>query len=336
VVGGAFLVTHVLTYLVPLHTAATHDISDLAQYLDGLRASVGEIIVVDGSDPSTFLAHRNALHLGIDMYPPDERTVNGKVGNVVTGLRRARYEKVVIADDDVRYTPAQLAQVAARLDEDDVVRPQNYFDALPWHAYFDTARTLFARATGGDWPGTLGVRRSLALPGYAGDTLFENLELVRTIRARGGTEAVALGLFVARHPPSTRHFASQQIRQAYDEFARPVRLVVSLAALPLVASLLVRRRVRPAVAALLSAMVVAEAGRRRAGGHRVFPFATTLLAPFWLLWRSGCSWLAVGARLRGGVRYRGTRVRRAASPRYRRRRRVTRASSSRARFHRGA
>ena len=68
--------------------------------------------------------------------------------------------------------------------------------------------------------------------GYDGDVLFENLELVRTITAAGGAEAVPLGLYVRRMPPTTSHYWSQRVRQAYDEFARPVRLVVWLSVAP--------------------------------------------------------------------------------------------------------
>ena len=310
---GPVVATRVLTYLVPLRTGADDDISELADYLADLRANVGEIIVVDGSDPCVFAQHRARFHPEVVVMTPEYVTPNGKVGNVVTGLRHARFENVVIADDDVRYRPAQLRQLTERLAVADIVRPQNYFDVLPWHARFDTARTLIARATGGDWPGTLAVRRSLALPGYAGDVLFENLELVRTITARGGVEAVALDLYVARRPPSTRHFVGQQIRQAYDEFARPVRLALALAVVPAIA--LSRRPARTAAAIAALSWAAAETGRRRAGGRRVFPARTALAAPAWVAERAVCAWLAVGTRLaRGGVPYGGAVMRRAATP----------------------
>ncbi|MGC1209687.1 MAG: hypothetical protein WA890_00225, partial [Micromonospora sp.] len=57
---------------------------------------------------------------------------------------------------------------------------------------------------------------------------------------------------------------------------------------------------------------VAELGRRRAGGARVFPAHTALAAPLWVLERGVCSWLALGRRLRGGVPYAGALVREAA------------------------
>src|SRR5918911_162822 len=92
-------------------------------------------------------------------------------------IRRAQPapdERVVIADDDVRYDEESLARVVDALDRADVVRPQNYFDPLPWHACLDTARTLLNRISGGDWPGTLAVRRSrlMSTNGYDGNVLF--------------------------------------------------------------------------------------------------------------------------------------------------------------------
>jgi len=50
------------------------------------------------------------------------------------------------------------AGCASRIDETtglplagaDLVGPQNFFDPLPWHARWDSARTLLNRASGGD------------------------------------------------------------------------------------------------------------------------------------------------------------------------------------------
>jgi hypothetical protein len=143
--------------------------------------------------------------------------------------------------------------------------------------------------------------------------MFENLELVRTVRAAGGREVLALDLHVARRPPTSAHFRRQQIRQAYDEFARLPRLVVSLAVLPLGVCAVVSRQWRAVGCAALAVTTAAEVGRRRAGGRRVFPASSSLLACPWVVWRSACSWAALIAFTRGGVTYRGTRVRRAAT-----------------------
>jgi hypothetical protein len=230
---------------------------------------------------------------------------------------------VVIADDDVRYEPAGLRRVVELLADADVVRPQNYFRPLPWHARWDTGRMLINRGIAADFPGTLALRRSTVLGagGYDADVLFENLELMRTVEAVGGTVRHAPDLFVRRIPPSARHFAGQRVRQAYDSSAQPGRLAAELALLPAVAAALARRRPAAVAALLAGALVVAERGRRRHGGTAHFPPSCTLFAPLWLAERAVCAWLAVLVRWRGGVHYAGTRFRRSASsPRHLRRR----------------
>jgi hypothetical protein len=305
-----------LSYVLPLRTAAGEPVDELAGYLRWLVAEVAEVVVVDGSDPEVLEDHRRAFPPEAVVVPPDERTPMGKVGGVVTGVRLAACDAVVVADDDVRYDAGSLRRVLEVLAGADVVRPANHFDPLPWHARVDTGRILLNRVLGGDWPGTLGVRRErlLAAGGYDGAALFENLELVRTVRAAGGTEVVAQDVHVRRLPPTTAHFLGQRVRQAYDEFARPWRLVTSLAVLPTVALLAARGRRRAVVAGAAAVVAAAEVGRRRDGGRPVFPASSSLLAPVWVLERAACSWLALWARLRGGVPYRDGRLRTAANP----------------------
>lgn len=306
------------TYIVPLKLAHPALSGEFDAYLRRLAEHL-EVIVVDGSPPCVFSVHAHAWGAVVRHLPPDPDLVTpmGKVGGVLTGLRHASHEALVIADDDVYYDLPALERVVALLDRAHVVRPQNYFDPLPWHARWDTARTLLNRVTGGDWPGTLAVRRSVlrVTGGYAGDVLFENLELVRTVRAAGGRECVPLDLYVRRRPPSTRHFWSQRIRQAYDEWARPLRLLMWLAVLPLTLVAVARGRPLRLVAGAGIVMSLAECGRRRACGAAIFPVTSTLLAPLWLLERTTCSWLALGARLfYRGMPYRSTVLPRAATP----------------------
>jgi hypothetical protein len=307
-----------LTYILPIKSPAPDTTEDLAAYLRWVAARA-ETIVVDGSPPAVFATHAAAWgHAVRHVRPaPGLATPMGKVGGVLTGVRLASHERLIIADDDVRYDAESLARVARALETADVVRPQNYFEPLPWHARWDTGRVLLNRVTGGDWPGTLGVRRSVLLEtgGYDGRVLFENLELVRTVLAAGGREAVLLDAFVRRRPSSARHFWSQRVRQAYDELARPWRLAAQLAVLPAAITLGVRGRWKTLAAGAVAVAGAAELGRRRAGGARVFPASAALLAPAWVAERAVCSWLAVAVRLTfGGVPYRGTVLRHAATP----------------------
>ena len=311
-----------LTYLLPMKSAVPNTSAELAAYL-GWLTERAETIIVDGSPPVVFAAHaeswRDAIHNGLRHAPPaaDLVTPMGKVGSVLTGVRLASHERIIIADDDVRYDDLTIERVATALETADVVRPQNYFDPLPWHARWDTGRMLLNRLTGGDWPGTLGVRRSVlrATGGYDGDAMFENLELVRTVLAAGGREATLLDVYVLRRPSTTRHFWSQRVRQAYDEFARPGRLAIQLVLLPAVVALAAAGRWTMLLTGIIALAFAAEAGRWRGGGRRVFPVSASLLAPVWAAERALCSWLALGARIcLGGVPYRGKVLRHAATP----------------------
>jgi len=304
-----------VSYVLPI-AAQTPQNRALGGYLRRLSRIVDDVIVVDGSPKETFEVHARAWSSHVRHLRPAIRTTNGKVGGVMTGVGAALHDEVIIADDDVRYRRTELTRMLALMQTHDVVRPQNFFDPLPWHARWDTARTLLNRLGDGDWPGTLGVRRSMLLTagGYSGDVLFENLELVRTMRAAGGREAVPLDLFVARRPPEAAHFLSQRSRQAYDEWARPRRFAAQLALLP--AGVLIGRQ-GPGwlLAAAIGAMAAAEIGRRAGRGRAVFPPSSALWTPLWLAERAVTSWMALSMRLfLGGVRYRDTRLRAAATP----------------------
>ena len=307
-----------VTYILPIKSSAPETSSELRAYIAWI-AERTEVIVVDGSSDEIFAAHEREWGAGVRHVAPAPDLISpmGKVGGVLTGLRLASHEAIVIADDDVRYDDESLAQVVAALATADVVRPQNYFEPLPWHARWDSGRMLLNRLTGGDWPGTLCVRRSRlqATNGYDGSVMFENLELVRTVLASGGRERVLYGAYVLRRPLTTRHFWSQRVRQAYDEIARPTRFVVQLAVLPIVLALVITHHWIAIAIGAAAIVAAAEIGRRREGATRVFPASTPLFAPLWLAERAVCSWLALGARIfLGGVPYRGTILHRAATP----------------------
>jgi hypothetical protein len=302
-------------YLLPLKASADDDLHELAEYVAGLSRRL-PVIVIDGSDPETF-AQNAALFNGVTHTAPrpDLRCANGKVAGVLTGFGLAASDKVVIADDDVRYESAELDRVELLLDGADVVIPQNYYAPLPWLARWDTARILVNRALpSGDYPGTLGVRLTdrMRRLGYDGDVLFENLELIRSVLADGGRAVVARDVFVRRLPPATDHFLGQRVRHAYDSLAQPARLAVELALLPVVLVGLRYRRLLWSMVAV--SMTIAEAGRRRAGGAAYFPAGSVLFAPVWLAERAGCAWIALARRVvLGGTTYSGRRVRRAAT-----------------------
>jgi hypothetical protein len=304
-------------YVLPLrwsHEISGREAADLGEYLSWLSTLV-DVTVVDGSPQKVFDRHRrlwlaDVRHLRPEPWPGR----NGKVGGVVTGIRASRHENVIIADDDVRYAAPELQAVLSALSDSDLVRPQSVFSRHTWHTRWDTGRSLVNRAFGHDYPGTHGVRRSafLAMGGYDGDVLFENLELARTVASQGGLVRDLPGTFVTRLPPTTSQFWSQRIRQAYDSFGQPWRLVAELSLLP---SLFLTLRLAPWALGCWAvvAVLVAELGRHKEGGARVYPSGSSLWVLPWLLERCLCVWLALGQRAQGGARYGGTRIRRAAT-----------------------
>lgn len=300
-------------YVLPLRWSDDGGLEELSEYLRVLAGWV-EVTVVDGSDGPRFDAHGRAWPF-VRHMPPGVPGANGKARGALTGIRSSRHERIVIADDDVRYDRATLESLVALLDDVSFVRPQNVFDPAPWHARWDTGRTLVNRALGGDFSGTVALRRSaMRGRGYDTDVLFENLELERTIQARGGRVLVARHIYVTRRPPEARRFVEQRVRQAYDDFAQPMRLVRELLILPLTVFAAIRGGGRAVLAGTLAVIALAEVGRRRAGGARVFPASAALWAPAWAAERAVTVWLALMVRLRGGVTYRGTRLWRAATP----------------------
>jgi hypothetical protein len=285
------------------------DVADLAAYL-GRVVRWCDVTVVDGSPGPEAAARRAAWPEEVRVVPPDPRWAgaNGKVTGAMTGIATARHPVVVIADDDVRYGYDELVAVVKALRLADVVVPQNVPTEWPWWVWWESGRMLLNRAVDVDWPGTMGCRRDtvLAAGGWSPDVLFENLEMARTVEAAGGSVVHRPDILVRRRPPSRRHFLRQRVRQAYEDAASPVRWALGLATMPVL--LVVGRRARALVALAATVVAVAEAGRRRSGGRKAFPPWAPVAAPLWVLERGICSWLALGVRLRGGVRYHGRRL----------------------------
>jgi hypothetical protein len=300
-----------LAYVLPFRSSDEESLDSLTEYLTWLAPRV-DVIVVDGSDARVFAENHRVWGSLVTHIAVREGLAfkNGKVSGVTTGIEYSRREKVIVADDDVRYDQEGLERMGELLEAYDLVRPQNYFDPSPWHALWDSGRTLLNRAVSADYPGTLGLRREMfvAAGGYDGDVMFENLELIRTIEVAGGTCLSAPDLYVRRVPPSTRRFLSQRSRQAYDDLAQPVKAVAFLAFWPVLKRLQHRRRWWALTVVACGAVIVAEKGRRSHGGTRLFSPVASAAAPLWLLERASFIWVALAQRMTGGVRYRGERI----------------------------
>lgn len=298
-------------YILPLKWSHGAQDGQMTAYLRDLSGWV-DVTVIDGSPPAVFAAHRRKWAAMVRHVPPAGPVLpNGKVHGVLTGLALSRHERIVIADDDVRHTRESLRRMHDLLEHAEVVRPQNHFTHLPWHARWDTARSLVNRAWGSDYPGTLGVRAGALAHGYRGDVLFENLELIRTVKANGGREIRADDFFIERLPPTARHFWRQRVRQAYDSQAQPLRLAAELALLPALA--LQARRPLGYALWIAGAIGTAAVGRCRNQGSLGFGATAPLWAPLWVAERAVAAWIALGHRADGGMPYAGARLKDAAS-----------------------
>ena len=150
-------------------------------FLSGSAALLSACATVPRREACTPLAPVNV--------DPARVTAMGKVGGVMTGVVLAAHDHVLIADEDVVYTEAELERVDRWLDEVDMVRPQNWFDALPWHDW------AAAAAADPSWWGCQTVTRgrsSDVQPGGAAP-----LRLRRRHRTTRPTELPLQG----QHPP---------------------------------------------------------------------------------------------------------------------------------------
>lgn len=272
-------------------------------YFERLRKAGCEVIVIDGSPPNVFEQHAAvfrpaSVHIQVDRH---YGYLNDKVNGVHTGVALTRQDKIILADDDIRYTPETIAEVIALLDRYEVVRPQNFLSPLPWWARMEAARMLINRATlrTGDYPGTCAFRRStlLRVGHYDGDVLFDNEEIIRHFAEKGATIDYAIDLFVQKRPPVFRKWLEQRPRQAYEDFGLRTKTALFLSLLPLLIATSLFFGPSGSVAFLsvvgLISLLLALSGLLRGRAREVVPFSCCFFAPLWVAERSLSTYVAV-------------------------------------------
>ena len=300
------------TYLLPIRRAAfmSEEAQQLAIYFDALNAADCEVIVVDGSPAEVFAQNgelwaSRARHLQVDRR---FGYMNDKVNGIHTGVEVASNEKIILADDDIRYTAANVEEMARLLEDYEMVRPQNFLSPLPWWARMESARMLINRATLriGDYPGTCAFRRStmLRVGHYDGDVLFDNEEIVRHFARAGATINYAIDFFVQKRPPTLRKWKEQRPRQAYEDFGLRAKtaLFLSLPALLLLSAIAAGWAGLITCILLISVfgIALACAGGARGLASEFIPPWTCFYAPLWIFERSFSTYWAVYWHLRHG------------------------------------
>jgi hypothetical protein len=293
------------TYLLPIRRAAfsADETRELANYFCRLNDAGCDVLVVDGSPADVFDQHDEAWnsfcrHERVDR---SHGFLNDKVNGIHTGVRLANTEKIILADDDMRYASTEIDRVSELLEKFEVVRPQNFLMPLPWWARMEAARMLINRATlrTADYPGTCAFLREamLRVGPYDGDVLFDNEEIIRHFAREGATVNYATNLFVRKRPPTLRKWMEQRPRQAYEDFALRVKtgLFFSVPVLGLGMAALFGWTGFAAWIGLVAGagIALAIAGRLRGAAREYFPLSVCLFAPLWILERSASSYWAL-------------------------------------------
>jgi hypothetical protein len=283
------------TYLVVIERdrEPADDLRDLASYLSTISVADCEVIVVDGS-PSPIFESNRAILRWVSRHVaarPRHRNFTGGIDSVRTAVDVSGCDKIIIADENVRYHPDAIESVCDLLDLHEVVEPQDYFEPLPWWSGIEAGRMLVHRGVEPlpDHGATFGIRRS-SIRGLRGvDIAWSNGEdAVRRLASQGAEVFSACEIFVRRLPPPLDHWLRELPRQADDDFAMPVKTAFFFALLPIAIVLSALGGIRLAggyaSAIALGSMVLAVRGR--SGAATFFPLRACLCAPIWVFERS--------------------------------------------------
>jgi len=261
--------------------------------------------VIDGSPPEVFSKHEKTWrdvcrHEAVD---PRFQFLNDKVNGVHTGVALARNDKIILADDDIRYGKIDIERMCALLDKFEVVRPQNYLrDVVQVWARMESARMLINRATlrTADYPGTGGFRRQtfLNVGEYDGDVLFDNEELIRHFARRAARIAYENDFFILKLTPTFRKWLEQRPRQAYEDFGLRFKTILFASLLPIAIALAWWNPKWLSI--FLLSILVAFAGWLRGSARRYFSILACLAAPLWILERTLSTYWAFYWRTRYG------------------------------------
>jgi len=286
------------TFIVPIRRVKLNplEVTQLGDYFKLLGLAGCEVLIVDGSPKPVFEAHQRSWQGFSRHVAPDPKYtyLNGKVNGVHTGVDLATCERIILADDDIRYSAADVKRMCGLLNAFEMVRPQNFIAPQPWWARLENARILINRGVlrAGDYPGTCGFRRSTMrrVGPYDGDVLFDNEEIVRHFALNGVDINYALDFFIPKLPPTFRKWLEQRPRQAYEDFVMLAKTAAFISVLPVILGLSFLGDVRVAIGlvALLSlvSVVLCIRGILRNAAYQFFPGGTPLFAPLWIVERS--------------------------------------------------
>lgn len=286
-------------------TCPADELRDLANYLSTVGVAGCDVVVLDASPRLQFDLNARILrwvgrHVAVRS---EHRTPSGSIDFVRSAATLAACEKVIVAEQDVRYTPDAIGQICDLLEMHEVVEPQDYLDPLPWWGGIEAGRILVHRGIEPqpDHGATLGFRRT-AVNSLRNLTTGEVLDdQGRRLAAAGAEVYPATNVFVRRRPAALDEWLAQRPRYAGDDFGLPFKsaFFFSMVPLLLILGVLGGIQLAGAYASVIAFSSVCLALRGRAGAGLYFPLRACLFAPLWIFERSVSVYWALYRRLRG-------------------------------------
>ena len=295
------------SYVVVAEQAATsaEELRQLANYLSTLGLAGVDVVVVDPSPRLQFELNARVLRwVGRHVAPRQEhRSPSGAIDVVRAAADLASCEKVIVAAEDVRYTPEAVGQLCDLLDLHEVVEPQDYLEPLPWWGGMEAGRILVHRGIEPqpDHGATFGFRRAAVRSLRTLGASDVHDDQVRRLGSVGAELYAAADVFVRRQPGQLDEWWNERPRQAGDDFVLPVKTAFffSLVPLLLLLAILGGLQLAGAYAGVIAFASMAVAIRGRSGAGAFFPLRAVLFAPLWVFERSVSVYWALFRKLRG-------------------------------------
>jgi hypothetical protein len=285
-------------------TASMGDLRELANYLSTLRVTGCDVVVLDPSPRMLFDLNARILRWVARHVPvrAEHCTSSGTLDRLRAAASVAACEKVIVASEDVRYTPAAIGQLCDLLATHEVVEPQDYLDPLPWWGSIEAGRILVHRGIEPqpDHGATFGFRRG-TVRALRALNLIDDRDPARRLAAAGAEVHAASDVFVRREPGAFDDWLQERPRLAGNDFALLLKSAFFFSLVPflLVLGLVGGMRLAGVYAGIIGFSSVGLALRGRAGASSYFPIHACLFAPLWVLERSVSVYWALFRKLRG-------------------------------------
>ena len=285
--------------------ASTDELRELASYFSTLNVAGCEVIILDPAPRMVFEENARILrwvgrHIAVR---PEHRSPSGATDAVRAALTLGSCEKVIVAAEDVRYTPEAIGQLCDLLEVHEVVEPQDYLEPLPWWGGIEAGRMLLHRAIEPqpDHGATFGFRRSAIRSLRSLDFVEVVEDHARRLVAAGAEVYPASNVFVRREPGALDEWVAERPRAAGVDFTLPIKTAFFLSLLPLLLLLTVLGGAQLAggYASVVAFASIALALRGRSGAATFFPLRACLFAPVWVLERSVSVYWALFRKLSG-------------------------------------